>query len=223
MTRSSHTYKGVLFDLDGTLLDTADDLGHALNYVLEKHGLAAVERERYLPVASDGAKGLLELGFSEQLAQYDYEALRKEFLCFYEDNIATHTRPYDGVIELLKTLDDKNINWGIVTNKPIGLTEKLLPNYTCFDSAKAVLGGDSLNTRKPHPEPLIVAANNADIIAEQCVYVGDAPRDIQAGNAANMLSLVAAWGYIPESEELSTWLADEIIAHPMDVLRYLSN
>ena len=181
---TNKTFKGVLFDLDGTLLDTANDLGEALNYVLAQHDMPLVAREKYRPIASDGAKGLLTLGFGDKLTQYDFEVLRESFLNYYDNNIAVHTCLYDGIDKLIGDLDNKDIPWGIVTNKPIGLTNKLLPHFPEFSQCKVVLGGDSLPERKPHPKPLLKACQELGINANECLYVGDAPRDIEAGNAA---------------------------------------
>ena len=210
-------YQGILFDLDGTLLDTANDLGEALNAVLTKYGLPKVAREAYRPVASDGAKGLIELGFGTSLKDYDYEQLRVEFLDYYENHIAEHTCLYPGVAALIEKLVESQIPWGIVTNKPIGLTNALLPNFPELSSAGAVLGGDSLAQRKPHPAPLLQAASEIKVTPNNCIYVGDAPRDIEAGNAANMYTIIAGWGYIPEHTDLTQWQADTHCAHPKDI------
>ena len=210
-------YNAVLFDLDGTLLDTANDLGAALNYVLKQHNMPIVTKERFRPVASDGAKGLLELGFGEQLKEYDYEALRLEFLDYYQKNIAVHTCLYPGIDELLSALNEHNIPWGVVTNKPIGLTLKLLPHFTCFTQCKSTVGGDSLKQRKPHPAPLLYACEEMNIAAKNCIYVGDAIRDIEAGNAAILFTIVAQWGYISDPNDCQQWAADFLADTPQKI------
>lgn len=211
-------FKGVLFDLDGTLLDTANDLGEALNYVLKQHDTPQVKREHYRPVASDGAKGLLELGFGKSLTTLDYNALRQQFLTYYQENIAVHTALYPGIAELITALDNDNIPWGIVTNKPIGLTNLLLPHYQEFEQCRSLLGGDSLPERKPHPAPLLQASEEIGIPANQCLYIGDAPRDIEAGNAAGMFTVIAQWGYIADKSVCRQWQANFIADHPKDIL-----
>ncbi|WP_440877302.1 HAD family hydrolase [Thalassotalea sp. PLHSN55] len=223
MTKNSKLNKpqGILFDLDGTLLDTANDLGETLNYILRKHQFPEIARERYRPVASDGALGLLKLGFGDALEQFDYESLRAEFLAHYQENIAVHTCLYDGVEELLSTLDNANIPWGIVTNKPQGLTELLLPNFEALDTSKVMVGGDTLAQRKPHPAPILHACKALNIAENQCIYVGDAPRDIEAGNAANMFTIAAKWGYIDDTEQCKTWQADYLADSPTDILPYI--
>lgn len=213
--------KGLLFDLDGTILDTADDLGAALNYVLNKHGLPPVTREAFRPVASDGAKGLLELGFADKLSNYDFTELRTMFLNYYEKNIAHHTKLYDGMAELLSTLNDNNIAWGIVTNKPEGLTRKLLPHYPELNSSKIMVGGDSLSQRKPHPAPLFYALEAINISPENCYYVGDAPRDIEAGNRAGMPTIIAGWGYILDLTVCNKWQSDHLCLLPQDIIKLL--
>jgi len=202
--------KAVLFDLDGTLLDTANDLGEALNYVLNKQGLPTIERAIYRPVASDGAKGLLELGFKEQLANFNYDYLRSEFLSYYQENIAKHTCLYPGISQLLNFLNIKSIPWGVVTNKPEKLTKQLLPYFEEFNHCKVIVGGDTLAQRKPDPEPLLHACQALNIAPENCLYIGDALRDIEAGNRANMTTIVAGWGYIKESDNIENWFADYI-------------
>jgi len=212
--------QAVLFDLDGTLLDTANDLGEALNFVLTKHGLAKVERDIYRPIASDGAKGLLELGFKEQLKHFDYEQLRQEFLDYYQQNIAVHTQLYQGVSSLLDGLNQLNIPWGIVTNKPEGLTKQLLPYFKEFDLCGVMVGGDTLPNRKPDPEPLFFACKHLNVKHQQCIYVGDALRDIEAGNSAGMTTIVAQWGYIKKSDNINEWQADLIHRNPQDLLLF---
>jgi len=217
----SNKISGVLFDLDGTLLDTANDLGEALNYVLKKHGLAQVSRERYRPIASDGALGLLTLGFADKLKNFDYDVLRAEFLAYYQENIAVHTCLYPGVSELLLALNNKNIPWGVVTNKPEGLTRQLLPYYPEFENCLSLIGGDTLVNRKPHPEPIFKACEEIEVASEQCLYIGDALRDIEAGNSANSITVIAKWGYILATEDCTTWQADHHAETPLDILSFI--
>ncbi|GHF93269.1 HAD family hydrolase [Thalassotalea marina] len=217
----SKSIKAVLFDLDGTLLDTADDLGSALNHVLEQHNLPTVTPEAYRPIASNGAKGLLELGFAEQLSKFNFDQLREQFLDYYQNNIAQKTSLYGGVPALLETLNSNNIAWGVVTNKPEYLTTLLLPYFDEFTASQIMVGGDTLTQRKPHPAPLLYAAQAISIAPEQCLYVGDALRDIEAGNAANMTTVIAEWGYIKEDENLSLWQADFSCKKPQEILSFI--
>lgn len=212
------TIDAVLFDLDGTLLDTANDLGEALNYVLNKYNLPLIDREIYRPVASDGAKGLLELGFKAQLSQFNYEQLRQEFLTYYQENIAKHTCLYPGVNALLAKLNSHDVPWGVVTNKPEGLTKILLPYFPEFEQCAVLVGGDTLLTRKPDPEPLYFACKQINVDANTCVYVGDAKRDIEAGNSANMQTIIAGWGYIKSTDNIQLWQADFIAQNVEDCL-----
>ena len=212
----------VLFDLDGTLLDTAEDLGAALNYVLTECELPTVAKEQSRPIASDGAKGLLELGFGEALPQYDYNKLRESFLAYYEENIANNTKLYSGVEPLLAILDKSNIPWGIVTNKPEALARKLIAFYPALNSSKVLLGGDSLPQRKPDPAPIRVACEKLSVAPESALYVGDALRDIQASNAAQTTSIVANWGYIKSTDDVFQWKADYILNDPAEILQLIN-
>ncbi|WP_281557239.1 HAD-IA family hydrolase [Thalassomonas sp. RHCl1] len=220
MTKNNR-YQGVLFDLDGTLLDTANDLGAALNHVLEQHDMPKVPPEAFRPVASDGAKGLLELGFGDALTELDYEQLRQQFLRYYRENIAKHTCFYQGIAPLLTALNEHDIPWGVVTNKPIALTQKLLPHYPLFAHCAVTVGGDSLAQRKPHPAPLLYASEQLALPPEQCVYVGDALRDIQAGNDAKMATIVAQWGYIADTGVCRSWQADLLAEDPAQILAFI--
>lgn len=211
-------YHGVLFDLDGTLLDTANDLGEALNYVLQQHNMPTVAREKYRPIASDGAKGLLTLGFGDKLSLYDFDSLRQEFLDYYQENIAVHTCLYPGISELLCALNEQQTPWGIVTNKPEGLTKLLLPFFDDLNQCKTMVAGDTLAQRKPHPAPLFYACEQLSIQANKCIYVGDAPRDIEAGNRADMYTIIAKWGYILDHSLCASWQADLMVEKPLDIL-----
>lgn len=213
--------KGVLFDLDGTLLDTAPDLGHALNHVLAQHGFARMDYQDYRNHASHGAFGMLKCGFKTQLAEFDNEALRKQFLDYYLTNICIDTQLFEGIAQVITTLDDCTIPWGIVTNKPGWLTDALLPYFAELSSCQVVVSGDSLAERKPHPAPLLFAAEKIGIAPEHCWYLGDAERDIQAARAANMFAVIAAWGYISEDDEPENWQAHLSIKNASDLINYL--
>ena len=222
VNHSTKQLASVLFDLDGTLLDTADDLGAALNHVLQQYNKPAVAAKDYRPIASDGALGLLKLGFGHDIKQYDYEVLRQQFLNYYQENIAVHTRLYPGVKALLQHLEDHAIPWGIITNKPEGLTKLLLPHYPEFTNCAVMVGGDTLAKRKPDPEPILHACEQINVDNKQCFYVGDALRDIQSGNSAQMTTFVAKWGYILSNENCQTWQADHIIEKPLDLLMFIN-
>ncbi|UAA40345.1 phosphoglycolate phosphatase [Paraneptunicella aestuarii] len=213
--------RAVLFDLDGTLLDTAKDLGNALNHVLEYHGLPICTLEQYRSTASHGSKRMLELGFGERFSEFDFEQLKTQFLDHYENNICRDTELFPGTEEMLMSLNELGISWGIVTNKPAYLTERLLPYFNAFNQCKVVVSGDTLEKAKPHPEPLLHAAQHIDEEPQYIVYVGDAERDIIAAKAANMKSVLANYGYISEHDKPEQWQADIHIDHALELLAHL--
>ena len=213
--------KGILFDLDGTLLDTARDLGKALNHVLAKYDFPLCSYEQYRPIASHGSLGLINLGFGDKITDFDFDVLRQEFLDFYNDNLCVDTVPFEGVKELIETLDHQDIPWGIVTNKPGWLTDELVPQFDTFANCKVTISGDTLAQRKPHPAPLNHAAQIMEIPNDQIWYIGDAERDIQAANAANMVSVLADYGYISENDTPETWDADLRIETATCLLKHL--
>ena len=216
-------FQGILFDLDGTLLDTADDLGAALNHVLTLHDMPTVTEAEYRTAASDGSIALLNLGFGKMIGNFSLEVLREEFLKYYQGNIAIHTRFYPGIDSLLKHLNKQKIPWGVVTNKPIDMTLDLLPHFDEFSSpyCLSIIGGDSLPQRKPHPAPLLQASKAIDVSAKQCIYVGDALRDITAGNSANMFTIIAEWGYITDLKECKNWQANLSVKDPNEILKHI--
>lgn len=216
------TINAVLFDLDGTLLDTANDLGRALNFVLKQKNMPECAPELFRVGASHGSKVLLELGFGEQLIEHDFEELKSLFLNFYQENICHHTCFFPGVEKLLHTLNEQDIPWGIVTNKPGHLTDRLLPNFELFQHSKINISGDTLEKAKPHPEPLLHASQHMNVDPSKTLYVGDAERDIKAANAANMTSVLASYGYISEHDTPDTWNADFSIENALDVLSVFS-
>ncbi|WP_404399268.1 HAD-IA family hydrolase [Idiomarina seosinensis] len=217
--------KAILFDLDGTLLDTAMDLGAALNHVCRYHGRPEVAEELFSKVASHGSRGLLELAFAdhmEDLQSNQYQSLKNRFLSHYEQNIAVHSKLFDGISQLLSTLANANIAVAIVTNKPHALTQLLLPHYPELAAIEIVVGGDTLAVAKPHPDPLLHAAKQLLVDSDQCIYVGDAERDIEAGRNAGMVTVLANYGYINDSDQPQRWGADYTIEHPLDLLNILA-
>ncbi len=210
----------ILFDLDGTLVDTAPDMGAALNNLLIEESLAPIPLEIIRPYVSQGALVLTRLGFSEQVPESEIEPLRLRYLDHYRAIVADDSVLFDGLEEVLNTLEKRNIPWGIVTNKPKWLTTPLLEQMTLDERAAVVICGDTLDKRKPHPLPLIVAAETIGIACEDCVYIGDDPRDIAAGRAARMKTLIASYGYIDRDARLDEWQAGGIIAHPLDLLSH---
>ena len=210
----------ILFDLDGTLVDTAPDMGAALNNLLIEESLAPIPLEIIRPYVSQGGLVLTRLGFSEQVPESEIEPLRLRYLDHYRAIVADDSVLFDGLEEVLNALERRNIPWGIVTNKPKWLTTPLLEQLALDNRAAVVICGDTLDKRKPHPLPLIVAAETMGIACKDCVYIGDDPRDITAGRAAKMKTLIAAYGYIKLDARLDEWQAGGIIKHPLELLSH---
>lgn len=213
--------QALLFDLDGTLVDTADDLGAALNFVLAQHQMPLCTAQQYRPVASHGAKGLLELGFGAELSRFDFFELRSTLLQFYADHICDHSKLFPGGKELITTLNNRHIPWGIVTNKPYKLAASMLRQLPELAGCGILLGGDSLGVRKPDPTPLFMAAHQLKMPARQCWYVGDAERDIEAGRRAGMTTVLAGFGYIGETDQPELWQADLRIEQLSELINHL--
>ena len=211
----------ILFDLDGTLADTALDLGYALNTLLQEHGKPTLPHADIRPVASHGAAGLIELGFGVARDTPRFAPLRERFLSIYKTHLTRETRLFPGMPMLLDQLAGRGINWGIVTNKPAFLTDPLVEQLGLHDDAVCVVSGDTTANRKPHPEPMLHACQLAGSKPEECLYVGDAERDIEAGNAAGMQTLVALYGYIGAQDHPETWGANGLIQNPQDILTWL--
>lgn len=211
--------KAILFDLDGTLADTAPDLADAVNQLRIARGLVPTEYASLRPVASAGARGLIGAAFGVTPQDEEYAVLRDNFLKNYEEAIAVQSRLFDGIPELLARLQEKDIAWGIVTNKITQLTNQLVPKIG-LDHAACIVCGDTTAFPKPHPAPLIEAAKRIGIPVEDCWYVGDDLRDIQAGQAAGMYSIAAGWGYCGDILP-STWNADALANSPAQLLALL--
>ena len=210
--------RGVLFDLDGTLADTAPDLGFALNQQRLARGMPELPIEAVRSQASSGARGLLKIGFNIEPGQSGYDAMRDEFLDIYERNLSRNTRLFPGVSALLEQVERRGLRWGIVTNKAERFTFPLLRALTLIDRAACVICGDTTPNPKPHPAPLLAAAEKLGIPARQCIYVGDDERDVQAGHAAGMPVVVARYGYLGNGTPPQLWGADGFIDAPEDLL-----
>ncbi|MCV2369430.1 phosphoglycolate phosphatase [Roseateles oligotrophus] len=211
----------LLFDLDGTLVDSAPDLAGAANEMRLSRGLAALPLETLRPLVGTGARGMLEVALQMTPAHSDYEASRSEFLDRYEARMARETQLFDQVLELLSGLRLAGIPWGIVTNKAERFALPLTRELGLDEAAFAVIGGDTTAHAKPHPAPLLEAAKRGGIDPQRCVYIGDDERDIIAGRAAGMGTVAAGWGYLGNGKPIEAWNADIILSSPSGILKLL--
>ena len=206
----------ILFDLDGTLADTAPDLADAVNLLRTERGMELAPYATLRPFASAGARGLIGAAFGILPEDPGYDVLRNQFLLNYIASIAVKSTLFGGVEQLLTELSMRNIAWGIVTNKAARLTDMLVPRIG-LQNAGCVISGDTTAHPKPHPAPLLEAARRLGIAPSRCWYVGDDLRDIEAGRAAGMTTIAAAWGYCGKSAP-QEWQADVVLHHPLDLL-----
>ncbi len=205
--------KAVLFDLDGTLLDSAPDMLAAVNAMRTSRQQPAMALDELRPHVSKGARAMVAAAFP-QVAAEEREQWIPEFLDHYQRELGLHGKPFDGVEAMLSALEGAGCIWGIVTNKPEYLAQQLIPLLGWQQRCAVLIGGDTLPQRKPHPLPLTVAAERIGIASEQCVYVGDDERDIQAARAAGMPSVVAMWGYRLDEDNPLSWQGDVMIDEP---------
>ncbi len=215
--------RAVLFDLDGTLADTAPDLVHALNETLRHYGRPALPFEQIRPVVSHGGIALIRLGFGMDPQDPGFEERRQHLLRVYEDNICRHTRLFDGMAQVLDTLERRGIAWGVVTNKPAWLTDPLMQALGLDRRTPAIVSGDTCPERKPHPMPLLHACEQLGVSPEDCWYVGDAGRDMQAARAAGCLPIGATFGYLHPDDPVEHWGSALDIDHPGVLLRLLED
>ena len=208
----------VLFDLDGTLADTAPDLGGALNRLLQEEGRAPLPMPLLRPHVSNGSRGLIGAGFGLTPQDADYPRLQQRFLALYEQYICVGSQLFEGMAELLHDIENAKLRWGIVTNKPEKYTRKVVAGLGLEHRAACVVSGDSTPNPKPHPEPMLLACRLAGVNPQHTLYVGDDLRDVQAGHAAGIRTIVAAWGYLGDGLPVEQWNAYAIVAHPADVL-----
>jgi len=213
--------RAVLFDLDGTLADTAPDLGGAVNRMREKRGMEALALDLLRPFASSGARGMLGVGFEATPATPGYELLRDEFLAEYESALDRDSRLFDGVAECLAALRAMGLRWGIVTNKAERFTVPVVAGLGLSAGAAVVIAGDTTAYAKPHPAPLLEACRRLGVLPHEAIYVGDDLRDMQAARAAGMPCIAAAYGYLGGPLDVDAWQPDAVIAMPHELLPML--
>jgi len=211
----------VLFDLDGTLLDTAPDLALALNTVLMEHQREPLPFEQIRPWVSQGGRVLIRRGFNLTEENPLFESLRQRFLKVYAENLTQQTDLFAGMANVLETLEKWQIQWGVVTNKPAWLTNPLLEALGLAKRSICNVSGDTLPLNKPHPAPLLHACQLAKSLPSQCIYVGDALRDIEAGQRAGMRTVVALYGYLDSHEQPAAWGATTMINQPLELLTWM--
>ena len=211
----------VLFDLDGTLIDSAPDLGAAADRMRTDRGLASLPLDQYRPMAGAGARGMIGIAFGLKPEDAGFAPLRDEFFANYEACMTERTYAFDGVAELIARISSAGLKWGVVTNKSQRFTVPLTSAMPLFSSAQVIVSGDTTPYSKPHPAPLLEAARLLDVPPGRCVYVGDDERDIIAGRAAGMSTVAAAYGYLGASAETADWKADATIVLPAALLKLL--
>lgn len=213
--------RAVLFDLDGTLVDSAPDLASAANRMRARRGLPAMDDGLFRPHTGMGARGMLRIAFDAQPGQDGYDNMRREFLAEYSVGLLERTVPFAGIDRLLMALAGAGLPWGIVTNKAEYLARPLVAGLPVLAGAAALIGGDTTAHAKPHPAPLLEAARRMAIEPAACLYVGDDERDIVAGRAAGMLTVAACYGYLAPGAQIEAWAPDAHIDHPLDLLKFL--
>jgi N-acetyl-D-muramate 6-phosphate phosphatase len=211
--------RAVLFDLDGTLIDSAPDLGAAADKMRVDRGMPSLPAAQYRPMAGAGARGMVKVAFGLDPDHPEFETLKAEFLDNYEQAMTVHTRVFDAVPELIGELLQRGLQWGVVTNKAMRFTAPLTAAMPLFASASSIVGGDSTPHAKPHPEPLLMAARQIGVSPDQCLYVGDDERDMVAGRSAGMITVAAQYGYLGQKINVKEWPADAHIEAPLDLLR----
>lgn len=214
--------KCVLFDLDGTLLDTSYDFAYALKLTCEEYQQPILNYQDIRRTVSKGGLAMTQLAFPN-LHGDELEERRQVFLKHYLEYINHHTQIFPGLMAGLDALAIKNIPWGIITNKPTYLTEELLKNFSFKSDPKTIVCGDTLSVRKPNPEPMFLAAEQCGVAAKDCIYIGDHPRDLEAGINANMKTAAAMYGYLPLEATAKDWPADLFFHTPFEVSRFIQS
>ena len=215
--------RAVLFDLDGTLIDSAPDLGAAADRLRTNRGLEPLPLHAYRPMAGAGARGMLSVAFGITPEHPDFPHLREEFFANYERCIHERTEVFAGVPELVAALKQRSLKWGVVTNKMTRFTSLIAQRVALFGGAGTIVSGDSTPYSKPHPAPLLAAAERLGLEPRECIYVGDDERDIQAGRAAGMGTVAAMYGYLGVGAPPAGWGADAMIYSPIDLLKLMDS
>ena len=216
-----HPIRAVLFDLDGTLIDSAPDLGAAADKMRVDRGLPSLDYALYRPMAGAGARGMLGVAFGMEPEHPDFVVMREEFFVNYENCMTQRTTAFDGVADLIGHLTQRNLLWGVVTNKSKRFTNPLTQAMPLFGSAGTIISGDTTPHAKPHPAPLLEAARQLGVEPNQCVYVGDDERDVVAGLAAGMHTVAASYGYLGSKADTQAWGAHLHINSPLELLQLL--
>ena len=211
----------VLFDLDGTLVDTAPDMAAALDDLCMEENQQVLPFDTVRPHVSNGSVALVKLAFGNDIDETTLDRLKNRYLEIYKGSVATYSMLFDEMKEVLAHLEKNDIKWGVVTNKPGWLTLPLMQALKLEQSASCIVSGDSTENRKPHPEPMHYACELAGCAPEECIYVGDAHRDIEAGNNAGMKTIIALYGYIDDDDDISKWNANDVIQSPSEILNHL--
>jgi phosphoglycolate phosphatase len=214
--------QAVLFDLDGTLIDSAPDLGAAVDKMRVARGMSSLPLSHYRPMAGAGARGMIGLAFGWTPDHPDYEQLKEEFFVNYTSCMTERTLAFDGVPQLIQELVNLKMPWGVVTNKSKRFAEPLTQAMPLFSSAAVLISGDTTPHAKPHPAPLLEAAKRLGIDPRACVYVGDDERDIVAGHAAQMKTVAATYGYLGTQSDVKSWKAHAQIDSPAQLLKLLN-
>ena len=220
-TPTNNKIHTVLFDLDGTLIDTAPDMAAALDLLCDEENQARLPFSQVRPIVSNGSVALVKLAFGEAIDEQTLERLKTRYLEIYQQHLAVHSKLFDEMELLLQQLEQQKIKWGVVTNKPGWLTEPLMQALNLTQRAACIVSSDSTKNRKPHPEPMYLACKIANTQPDACIYIGDARRDIEAGRNAGMRTIIAQYGYIADTENTEEWQADHSIQTPSQILSLL--
>jgi 2-phosphoglycolate phosphatase len=213
--------QAVLFDLDGTLIDSAPDLADVANAMRTARGLEPVPFEQLRCMVGAGARGMIGTAFGVAPGDDGFDVLRNEFLERYAKGLLHRTQVFDAMLPALERIEGAGLQWGIVTNKAERFTLPVVQGLGLDKRAKAVVAGDTTPHAKPHPEPLLEAARRLGVAPADCVYIGDDPRDVLAGRSAGMATLIAGWGYLGAGEPIERWGADQVVEDPAALLRWL--
>ena len=212
------TIQAVLFDLDGTLADTAADLGLALNRLLAKYGKPPFPIGSLRPYASHGSTAFVQMGFGKQLSQPEFQKLRQEYLAEYDNCFDQETELFPQINDMIHAIANIQVQWGIITNKPAAFTDKLVPKLNFVIPPAVVISGDTLDEAKPSTKPMFYACEQIGVQAKNCLYVGDAWRDIEAGRNADMKTVLVNWGYFGADDDAASWGADYTVDSPLQIL-----